>query len=233
MVRVKICGLTRFEDAAVALELGADYLGFILYPPSPRSVTSESVGYIVDELRRAYPSRFIEPNPPQMIGVFVNETSANMAKIMDRCGLDIAQLSGDEDGGSVNNSGSPILGRAYKAIRPRSSNEAIDSVIRYANSTTSSVASIPSILLDTPHGHLYGGSGEVGNWGLAAELAAGIPRLMLAGGLTPDNVSEAVRKVRPFAVDVASGVESSPGIKDHNLICLFIQNAKYPRQPEH
>jgi len=229
MVRVKICGLTRFEDAAVALELGADYLGFILYPPSPRSVTSESVGHIIGELRRTYPSRFIEPTPPQMVGVFVNEASPQMAKIMDRCALDIAQLSGDEDTGSVNNSGSPILGRAYKAIRPRSSNEAIDLVTRYANSAVPSGASIPSILLDTPHGHLYGGSGEVGNWGLAAELAAGVSRLMLAGGLTPDNVSEAVRKVRPFAVDVASGVEASPGIKNHDLIRLFIQNAKYPR----
>lgn len=233
MVKVKICGLTRLEDAITALAFGADYLGFILYPSSPRSVTPESVGRIVSALRNAYPSRFAEPNPPQMVGVFVNETSADIAEIMDRCRLDTAQLSGDEDAALVNSPDSPIVGRVYKAIRPRTASETLDKMLHYANSATSSDTTTPSILLDTPHGRLYGGSGEVGNWELAAELAVETPRLMLAGGLTPENVSEAVHKVRPFAVDVASGVEASPGIKDHDLIRLFIRNAKFSDNPKH
>lgn len=216
-----------------ALEFGANYLGFILYPPSPRSATPESVSRIVSALRNAYPSRFAEPDPLQMVGVFVNETSADIAEIMDRCKLDTAQLSGDEDADLVNSLSSPILGRVYKAIRPRTIDETLDKTLRYANLATPSGTATPSILLDTPHGRLYGGSGEVGDWELAAELAAKTPRLMLAGGLTPENVSEAVHKVRPFAVDVASGVETSPGIKDHDLIRLFIQNAKSPDNPKH
>ncbi len=228
MTRVKICGLTRLEDAAAALELGADYLGFILYPPSPRTATPESVGYIVRKLKDTYPTRFAGSNPPRFVGVFVNETSAYMAEILGQCGLDMAQLSGDEDADIVNRSDSQILGRVYKAIRPRSTSEARDLLSRYTNLGTSTGAFIPSILLDTPHGRLYGGSGEVGNWELAADLAATMPHLMLAGGLTPENVSAAVRKVRPFAVDVASGVETDPGIKDHDLLYSFIQNAKHP-----
>ena len=151
-----------------------------------------------------------------------------MTEVLDQCDLDMAQLSGDEDAGVVNNTVSQILGRVYKAIRPRSTNEAINLLSRYTNLNTSSGGFVPSILLDTPHGHLYGGSGEVGNWELAAELAATMPRLMLAGGLTPENVSIAVRKVRPFAVDVASGVEATPGIKNHELLRSFIENAKNP-----
>lgn len=226
MVRVKICGLTRLEDAKVALQSGADYLGFILYPPSPRAVTAETVARIVRELRAALPTHFSDPNPPRMVGVFVNEDPACIADTLDQCDLDLAQLSGNEDAGHVSHSDSPIYGRAYKAIRPRSEGDAQGSIPHYANFANSMKPFLPSILLDTPHGQLYGGSGDVGDWGLAAKLAAMHPRVMLAGGLTPENVSEAIRKVRPFAVDVASGVEASPGVKDHALIRSFIRNAR-------
>lgn len=226
MVKVKICGLTRVQDAAVALESGADYLGFILYPPSPRAVTVESLGTIVRELRSSYGRLFSAPLPPRLVGVFVNEQPAVIAEVLAQCGLDLAQLSGDEDAADIVDPLSPLIGRAYKAIRPRSREEAIASIGRYTNLMADSLSPQPSILLDTPHGKLYGGTGEVGDWEMSSELADVTPYLMLAGGLTADNVAEAVRQVQPFAVDVAGGVEERPGIKNHELLRAFIGRAK-------
>ena len=227
MVRVKICGLTNLKDAKTALEAGADYLGFILYPPSPRAVTTEAAGSIIRELKSAYPSRFTGPHPPRMVGVFVNEHPATIAAALDQSGLDLAQLSGDEAADHVTHWNSPIYGRAYKAIRPLAMSNALDLISRYTNYGGPLGEDSPSILVDTPHGQLYGGSGEVGDWELVAELVAKLPHIMLAGGLTPANIADAVRKVRPFAVDVASGVEEHPGIKNHDLIWSFIRIAKH------
>ena len=223
MVKVKICGLTRFDDALVALEAGADYLGFIFYPPSPRAIAPAAAADLVVRLRRAAPAHFVRAEPPRLVGVFVNDPPAAAATVLDRCGLDLAQLSGDEPAADVTDPASPLFGRAYKALRPRSLAEADDGAMRFAAPPGSFG---PRLLLDTPHVHLYGGTGETSDWGIAATLAARLPGLMLAGGLTPDNVAAAVAAVRPFAVDVAGGVERAPGIKDADRVRAFIVNAR-------
>ncbi len=230
MVKVKICGLTRLEDALIVLEAGADYLGFIFYPPSPRAIAPEMAAEIIARLRResaAQLTRALAPNPwpltPLFVGVFVNESPATAADILDRCGLDLAQLSGDEPAADVTDPVSPLYGRAYKVLRPRSLDEANDGAARFAAPPGSTG---PRLQLDTPHGRLYGGTGATGDWGIAAALASRLPGLMLAGGLTPDNVAAAVAAARPFAVDVAGGVESAPGIKDAGRVRAFIANAK-------
>jgi phosphoribosylanthranilate isomerase len=228
MVKVKICGITRLEDAVVALESGADYLGFIFYPRSPRFVLPEAVRTITDQVRRHPTTRalFERPSPPLFVGVFVNETSEQVARTLDDCGLGLAQLSGDEDASQLTDTASPIFGRAYKALRLLTAVDAEELAPRYTNLPWPTTPLRPQLLLDTPHGALYGGTGQTGDWTMAAELAAATSGLMLAGGLTPTNVAAAVRRVRPFAVDVAGGVEARPGIKDHILIRAFIANAK-------
>lgn len=228
MTKVKICGLTRLEDALAALRAGADFLGFILYPPSPRAVSPEQVAEIAAKLRRTLPDLFARPAPPLLVGVFVNNEARETAELLARCSLDLAQLSGDEGAEEVIDLSSPLYGMAYKAVRPRTLDEAMDFRSRYAKYNQCHPTR-PSLLLDTPHAKLYGGTGETGDWSIAAELARVDAGIMLAGGLNPANVAEVVRQARPFAVDVAGGVESAPGFKDHTLIKAFIDNAKSAR----
>ncbi len=176
------------------------------------------------------------PHCPVLVGVFVNETGPRMAEILDEVGLDLAQLSGEEVPFLVGDERSPIYGRCYKALRPTSLAEAdaewyavpVDGDQYSVRSEQYSVSNLqsPSLLIDTYHPTLRGGTGETGNWEMSAQLAQKVPGLMLAGGLNADNVAEAVRVVRPFAVDVASGVEASPGKKDPALVRAFIQNAR-------
>jgi phosphoribosylanthranilate isomerase len=235
-MKVKICGLTNLADAQTAVAAGADYLGFIFYPPSKRSIDINTARAIVQTLRAA-------PQCPVLVGVFVNETGPRMAEILDEVGLDLAQLSGEEVPLLVGDERSPIYGRCYKALRPTSLAEAEAEAEWYAvpvsgnqysvisesvigNQSPVSNLQSPSLLIDTYHPTLRGGTGETGDWEMSAQLAQKIPGMMLAGGLTADNVAEAVRLVRPFAVDVASGVEASPGKKDPNLVRAFIHNAK-------
>ncbi len=227
MVKVKICGITRIADGLAALDGGADYLGFILYPPSPRAITAESVAAIVASLHDMRSALFARPEPPLLVGVFVNETAEGMAAVLDNCRLDLAQLSGNEAAHLLTELTSPLAGRAYKAIRPATLADALTLSTRYAMpDRTAHSPHIPQLLLDTPHAHLYGGSGQTGDWALAAELVTVMPRLMLAGGLNPDNVAQAVRQAQPYAVDVAGGVEAAPGIKDHDRVRAFISRAK-------
>lgn len=225
-MKVKICGITNLADAQTAVSAGADYLGFIFYPPSPRSITPEAARRIVDDLRAA-------PDCPLLVGVFVNETAVAAAEVLDACRLDFAQLSGDEPPGLIGDPGSPLVGRAYKALRPASLAEAEAEAEWYlppdyaAKATSQSAGRLPpGLLLDTYHPSLRGGTGKTGDWGAAAVLARKVPGLMLAGGLTVQNVTQAVQFVRPFAVDVASGVEAEPGRKDHGLVRLFVRLAK-------
>jgi phosphoribosylanthranilate isomerase len=224
-VKVKICGITRLADAVAALKAGADYLGFILYPPSPRAITLARVAQITTELRQhsALTGLFALPDWPLLVGVFVNEQAEDIARILDSCDLDIAQLSGDESPRIIADPTSPLYGRAYKALRPRSVEEAIAQSKNYTNLPPQPG---PRLLVDTPHDRLHGGTGQTGDWAIAARLASTFPGLMLAGGLKPENVAEAVRAVRPFAVDVAGGVEAGPGLKDHDRVRAFIINAK-------
>ena len=226
-VKVKICGVTRAADALAALDAGAGYVGFILYPPSPRAITPENVAEIVTILRRDRSSLFAQAEPPLLVGVFVNETAEFMAAVLDSCRLDLAQLSGNEAAHLLTEPTSPLAGRAYKAIRPATLADALTLSTRYAMPDRMARSPhMPQLLLDTPRVHLYGGSGQTGDWALAAELATAMPRLMLAGGLNPDNVAQAVRQAQPYAVDVAGGVEAAPGIKDHDRVRSFISRAK-------
>lgn len=214
MVRIKICGLTNLEDALAAAEAGADMLGFIFYPPSPRYVAPETVRAIVSDLRR----QAGDGPRPRFVGVFVNETEETVRRILDECGLDAAQLHGDEPPEMV----ARFRGRAFKALRPRSPEEAGRLVQSYRPAVA---VPPPCFLLDAYHPALYGGAGHVTDWSMAAAVARRWP-VLLAGGLTPDNVAEAVRTVRPWGVDVSSGVEAEKGKKDHEKLKAFVERVK-------
>lgn len=214
---VKICGITNLADALVAAEAGADYLGFIFYAASKRATNPDDVRQIVRELRG-------RPETPLLVAVFVNETASHMAHVLDSCGMDLAQLHGDETPNLIEDPDSPIYGRSYKALRPASFAEAEAEMEWYL--PTKTLPGQPSLLIDARHASLYGGSGQTADWTMAARLARTVPKLMLAGGLNHDNVAEAFRQVQPYAVDVASGVESAPGRKDHFLVRSFIANAR-------
>jgi phosphoribosylanthranilate isomerase len=222
---VKVCGITNLEDALAAVEAGADYLGFIFYPPSKRAVEVKQAAAIAVSLRQ-------RPDCPLLVGVFVNETAVQMATILDRCHLDLAQLSGEEPPALIGERRSPVYGRSYKALRPTSLAEAEADAEWYlspafaADATGARRPVAPAVLIDSYHPTLRGGSGTTGDWTMIRHLAQKVPGLMLAGGLTAANVAEAVRQVRPFAVDVASGVEAEPGRKDHRLLCAFVSAAK-------
>ncbi|MBK8985432.1 MAG: phosphoribosylanthranilate isomerase [Chloroflexi bacterium] len=225
MTKVKICGITNLEDALASADAGADYLGFIFYPPSKRAVDVNTVERITAVLRG-------RDRCPYLVGVFVNETGTRMAQILADCRLDFAQLSGEEVPSLIGEASSPLFGRAYKALRPATLTEAeveaewfLPPPDRKEGQRQKAKEARPSLLIDTYHPTLRGGTGETGDWALSARLAQDIPGLMLAGGLSAANVAAAVRQVRPFAVDTASGVEAAPGKKDHALVRAFIQNA--------
>ncbi|MCL4266792.1 MAG: phosphoribosylanthranilate isomerase [Anaerolineae bacterium] len=226
MVKVKICGTTNLKDALLAAEAGADFLGFIFYPPGKRSITPDAAQTITARLRQL-------DNCPVLVGVFVNETPERMAEIMAACQLDLAQLHGDEPPWLVGDECSPLYGRAYKALRPTSLVEAETDAEWYVPPQSPNLAvspppisQSPTLLIDAYHPTLRGGTGQTADWTICAHLARQVPGLMLAGGLTPDNVAEAVQMVRPYVVDVASGVEFVPGRKDPALVRAFITNAK-------
>jgi phosphoribosylanthranilate isomerase len=220
-VKVKICGTTNLVDAQKAMTAGADLLGFVFFPNSPRYVTPERVR---DILVAAEPGRM----GVRTVGVFVNEPPQAIAQILSFCGLDLAQLHGEEspEALGLEESPSPVRGRAYKALRPHSTEEAMGLAHRYALPTSfRAQGHLPAFLLDAYHPRLRGGTGETGDWDLASSLASQYP-LLLAGGLTPTNVAQAVRFVQPWGVDVASGVEETPGQKDHTALHAFVAAAK-------
>jgi phosphoribosylanthranilate isomerase len=199
-VRVKICGITRLEDALAAARLGADALGFNFWPRSKRHVTPAAAAAIVARL------------PPSVatFGVFVDPSRAELEGALAVSGVGVAQLHGDEPPALCVGLGVPVV----KAIRVKEGHD------------LAQLASfeVQAFLLDAPSAG-YGGSGATFDWSLAAAVSLELP-VLLAGGLTPENVAEAVRLVRPLGVDVASGVESSPGVKDQARMELFIRRAK-------
>jgi phosphoribosylanthranilate isomerase len=215
-VKVKICGLTQLEDAAAAIRDGADYLGFIFYAPSPRSIPPAQAAPIITALKAQFDAKL-----PLLIGVFVNEAPASIAETLRQLGLDAAQLSGEESPADllvVRRLGFP----AYKALRPPSLAAAQAQISQYPAADPP----YPAILVDSYHPTLRGGTGEQADPTLVAHIRALTPRMMLAGGLTADNVADQVRRYQPFAVDVASGVEAEKGKKDHQKMQRFIQAAK-------
>jgi phosphoribosylanthranilate isomerase len=214
-IRVKICGITNLTDAKAALAAGADLLGFILYAKSARHVEKTAVTRIVDALQRDG----LIHSGVRLVGVFVNEPLTTVHGVLAETGLDYAQLHGDEQPEIVR----ALDGHAYKALRPASEQQATAEAAVYA---ALGPASGPRWLIDAYDPTAYGGTGHRADWPTAARLAEQYPGLLLAGGLTPTNVAAAVTAVQPWGVDVASGVERSPGHKNHEAVRAFIQAAK-------
>lgn len=215
MTQIKICGLTHLVDTLFAAGQGADFLGFVFYHKSPRNVSPEMVRRLVIDTKSQFPQVIC-------VGLFVNEDIEAVRETLDFCNLDLAQLHGDESVGSLLS----LKERAFKAIRPRSLAGAEFSMAVYGQRS-----SPPDLLVDTYDTKVPGGSGRVGNWGLAAHIASK-RRILLAGGLTPDNVGEAIRTVQPWGVDVSSGVEDQPGRKSHQAISQFIRNVRAEHQKQ-
>lgn len=211
-VQVKICGITNLEDARAAARAGADLLGFIFYPPSPRFVEPETAAQILQELRRT------EARLPRFVGVFVNAEAEQVAAVMDRCRLDLAQLHGDEPPAVL----AALGGRAFKALRPATQEAADREGDRFG---PLGCATGPQLLVDGYRPGVYGGTGQTADWAGIRPVAHRY-RLLLAGGLSPENVQEAIRAVRPWGVDVSSGVEAEPGRKDHRAVRAFVAAAK-------
>jgi len=199
-VRVKICGVRRLADAQAAVAAGADFLGLNFHPPSPRYLEPEAAA----ELAAALPG-------VALVGVFVDAPRARVEDIAARVGLTALQFSGDEDPAYC--TGWPW--RTMKALRLGAGVDGPALAARYATDY---------LMVDTLVPGMMGGTGVA----LDPALARGLPaeRLFLAGGLRPETVAEVVRRVRPYAVDVASGVESRPGEKDHARLQDFIRRAK-------
>lgn len=204
MIPVKICGLTREEDARLAWDCGASALGFIFHPASPRAVTARRVRQIREEL------------PPEAfcVGVFVDLPPESINEIAEEAGLDAVQLHGRETPGTCAALTRPVI----KAIRA----EDLPKLKDYA---------VSAFLLDAVHPTLAGGTGLKADWHLASRIAQRNP-LILAGGLTPDNILEATECVRPAGLDVCSGVEAAPGLKDAALLkSLLARTTKKGMRP--
>ncbi len=209
MTRVKICGITNISDALTAIEAGADMIGYNFYRGSPRWVSIAHCLEIQEAIDKAGHS-------PITVGIFVNEDLEQIFKILSTCRIGYAQLSGDEKPEDL-----PALGHvAFKAVRPQSIKEAVHLAADFANPAIE-----PALLLDAHHPKKFGGTGKQADSDIARHIA-GKYNILLAGGLTPDNVYSAVEYSKPWGVDVASGVESSPGVKDHRKIIAFIRHAK-------
>jgi len=205
MTKIKICGIKTLDDALAAIDAGADYLGFNFYPKSPRYIEKEACAIITSVLRTKHPRI-------KLIGVFVNSSVEEVKDILDVCSLNLAQLHGDETLEMV----AAFNGKAFKAIRFSGETSA------YPFLQSVPESALPALLVDASVKGVYGGSGVTADWDGAAELAKKYP-LLLAGGLTPENVAEAVGRVKPWGVDVASGVESAPGKKDPSKMVEFIK----------
>ena len=203
---VKVCGITSQDDAALAVAAGADAIGFVFWPRSPRAVSPEHAATIARQL----------PEAVLRVGVFVDASSEEMTGVADTVGLDLLQLHGEEPPSALAGLPRPVL----KAIRV-GHGFSQDEALRY-------VASAAGILVDTrlPGEPLRGGTGVPFDWSLVKGLAERVAFLVLAGGLGPSNVAEAIRAVRPHAVDVSSGVEAAPGRKDPEKVRAFVEAAR-------
>lgn len=204
MTKVKICGITSLGDALLAVDAGADALGFVFFEKSPRYLGPEAAAGIIAKI----------PALVQIVGLFVNAELDFVNRTADSCGLDIVQLHGEESPAYCR----MVRRRVMKAFRVRGP-ESLAALPDYQ---------VAAYLLDAYSPNAYGGTGEVFDWDCAVAAKERGP-IVLAGGLNPDNVARAVATVAPYAVDVSSGVESSPGQKDPEKVRRFILEAKQAR----
>jgi phosphoribosylanthranilate isomerase len=201
-VKVKICGITNAGDAMAAVDFGADALGFVFFEGSPRCISLKDAAAIIRKL----------PSFITSVGVFVDESPGKIEEITSRTGIDVIQLHGNEPPDTC-----CFSRRVIKAIRVKSL-ESLDPLIHFKDK-------VSAFLLDTFTPDVFGGTGLIFNWDIAA-YAKQFGRIILAGGLTPDNIEEAITRVRPYGVDVSSGVEAGKGRKDHDKMESFIKRAK-------
>ena len=194
MIQVKFCGITNKDDALFAAKCGAAALGFIFYPPSPRYIKPEDAKTIIGSLS----DKLVK------IGVFVNEKPQEIKRVMEYCALDMIQLHGDESPEYCRHFAAPII---IKAVELKNN----DDVIRTLD------YDVAAILVDNRHAGLYGGTGKKSNWDLACRVR-NKKSLILSGGLNEENIAQVLKTVAPAALDINSGVEKSPGIKDHKKL---------------
>lgn len=203
MTVVKICGITSLDDALAAVAAGADALGFNFYSLSPRYITPQHARAIIEQL----------PESLLTVGVFVNEEAKTVRDIAEEAGLRALQLHGDE---------SPEYCREladFFVIKTFAVSDTFDIQAAHAYK-------VEATMLDTKHNNLRGGTGRVFDWSVAKQAALTIPKLFLAGGLSPENVKNAVEIVRPFAVDACSALEDRPGKKNHERMRVFINTVR-------
>jgi len=211
-VRIKMCGTTNVEDARAAVAFGVDALGFIFVPQSPRHVTDEQAGQIIRSL------------PPfvSRVGVFVDSSLALIKQAVESCGLTQVQLHGHETPELCADLRGWCAGlQVCKAFRVGKHGDDFE-LERYRQV-------VDCLLLDTYEKGRAGGTGNSFDWRLVENYKIGKP-IIIAGGLTPDNIEAAIRQVRPYAVDINSGVEKRPGVKDHNLLRQLIKNVRLIEQ---
>ena len=205
--RAKICGITRIQDIQSVVEAGADAIGFVFYPPSPRSVTTQQAKILVQHV----------PAYVQTVGLFVNASADEIALVLKEVALDLIQFHGDETATQCASIAQQVGRRWYKAIQVKPDLDVIHTIKKYQQAGASAV------LLDAWHPELKGGTGHSFDWAQFPQLD--IP-LILAGGLKPENIEDAIKTTNAYAVDVSGGVESAKGIKDQQLIEQFMQGVQ-------
>jgi phosphoribosylanthranilate isomerase len=211
MVRIKICGITSLADARAAIAAGADMLGFNFYRPSPRFITPQAARTIIESLRAEIKAL---PRTVTMVGVFVNEPAESIVRIAADVGVAAIQLHGDE---------SAEFCRELKALLP---DRFLIKVLRARGDAATEHATefkVDAIMLDAFDAELRGGTGRTVDWSQARHTRDAVPRLFLAGGLSPENVRAAIDAVQPYAVDACSALESAPGHKDADRLDAFVR----------
>jgi phosphoribosylanthranilate isomerase len=204
MTFIKICGITNLDDALAAVAAGADALGFNFYKPSPRYITPQHAREIVEQL----------PESLLKVGVFVNEESSAVRSIANEAGIKALQLHGDESPAYCRE-----LAVEYFVIKTFAVSDSFDV-------QTAQEYEVEAIMLDTKHNTLRGGTGHVFDWSVAQRLRPALPKLFLAGGLSPENIENAIKTVRPFAVDACSALEDRPGKKNHDRMRVFVNTVR-------
>lgn len=214
-MKIKICGLRTCESVQAATVAGTDLIGLVFYPPSPRYLQPSEADHLVAFVKTL-------PQPPRLVGLFVNTSLNDIQQAVEQYNLDYVQLSGDETLHEVKQIALPVI----KTLRLPHNIEPSEALKRAAL-----FGELPNVtlLIDTHQIGSYGGTGTKGNWEIARQIARHYPTL-LAGGLTPDNVGEAIEAVLPWGVDVSSGVESKPGLKDAAKITKFCSTVQQSRK---
>ena len=205
MTLVKICGITNLEDALAAIAAGADALGFNFYKPSPRYIAPQAAREIIEQL----------PASILTAGVFVNEESPQaVMNIVNEANIKAVQLHGDE---------------SSDYCRELAAHTSVIKTLAVSDSFDPKLAceyEVDAIMLDTRDNRLRGGTGRVFDWSIAQQVSQLVPKLYLAGGLSPENIEEAIEKVRPYAVDACSALEDRPGTKNHDRVRAFINTVR-------